>query len=61
MSFSQNCFFCLQFQPFTSTIHSKAVFPGGSVDKESTCNAEEPGLIRGSGRSPGVGDGNPLQ
>ena len=35
-------------------------FPGGSVHKESTCNAGEPGLIPGSGRSPGEGPGNPL-
>ena len=34
---------------------------GGSVGKESTCNAGDPGLIPGSGRSPGGGSGNPLQ
>ena len=34
-------------------------FPGGSDGKESTCNAENPGLIPGSGRSPGEGNGNP--
>jgi len=28
--------------------------------KESACNAEEAGLIHGSGRSPGGGHGNPL-
>ena len=28
-------------------------FPGGSAGKESTCNAGDPGLIPGSGRSPG--------
>ena len=33
----------------------------GSDDKESACNAGDPGLISGSGRSPGVGHGNPLQ
>ena len=33
----------------------------GSDDKESTCNAEDPGLIAGLGRSPGEGHGNPLQ
>ena len=27
-------------------------FPGGLDGKESTCNAGEPGLIPGSGRSP---------
>ena len=36
-------------------------FPGGSDSKESTCNAEDPGSIRQSGRSPGEGNGNPLQ
>ena len=29
--------------------------------KESACNAGDLGSIPGSGRSPGVGDGNPLQ
>ena len=28
-------------------------FPGGSEGKESACNAEDPGLIPESGRSPG--------
>ena len=37
-------------------------FPGGSgVKKESICNAGDPGSIPGSGRSPGGGNGNPLQ
>ena len=39
-------------------------FPNGSVLKESTCNAGdagEAGLIPGLGRSPGEGNGNPLQ
>ena len=29
--------------------------------KESTCNVGDPGLIPGLGRSPGEGNGNPLQ
>ena len=29
--------------------------------KKSTCNAGDPGLIPGLGRSPGEGNGNPLQ
>ena len=33
----------------------------GSDDKESACNAGDLGLIPGSGRSPGGGNGNPLQ
>ena len=36
-------------------------FPGGSDGKESACNAEDLGSIPGSGRSPGEGNGNPLQ
>ena len=36
-------------------------FPGGSEGKESAYNAGDPGLIPGSGRSPGEGYGNPLQ
>ena len=34
---------------------------GGSDGKESTCNTGEPGLIPGSGRSPGEGNSNTLQ
>ena len=29
--------------------------------KKSPCNAGDPGLIPGSGRSPGEGNGDPLQ
>ena len=36
-------------------------FPGGSAGKESACNVEYLGLIPGLGRSPGEGNGNPLQ
>ena len=36
-------------------------FPGGSVDKESTCNAGDAGLIPEVGSFPGEGHGNPLQ
>ena len=38
-----------------------AGFPGGSVSKESACNAGDPGSIPGSGRSPGEGNDYPLQ
>ena len=34
---------------------------GGSDSKESACNARDPGLILRSGRSPGEGNGYPLQ
>ena len=36
-------------------------FPGGSDGKASAYNVGDPGLIAGSGRSPGEGHGNPLQ
>ena len=36
-------------------------FPGGSDGKESACNAGDPCLIPVFGRSPGEGNGNPLQ
>ena len=45
-------------------IYSLQGFPGGSVGKESACNAGDAGVagsIPGSGRSPGAGYGNPLQ
>ena len=35
--------------------------PGGSVSKESACNVGDLGSIPESGRSPGGGNGNPLQ
>ena len=38
----------------------ESCFPGSSAGKESTCNAEDPGLIPGSGSSPGEGIGFPL-
>ena len=36
-------------------------FPGGSEGKASACNEGDLGSIPGSGRSPGEGNGNPLQ
>ena len=36
-------------------------FPGGSDGKASAYNVGDLGLIPGSGRSPGEGNGNPLQ
>ena len=38
-----------------------ACFPGGSDGKESACKEGDPGLISGLGRSPGEGNGSPLQ
>ena len=39
----------------------KESFPDSSVSKESASNAGDPGLIPGLGRSPGEGNGDPLQ
>ena len=36
-------------------------FPSSSDGKASACNAGDPGPMPGSGRSPGEGNGNPLQ
>ena len=36
-------------------------FPGGSDSKASAHNAGDPGSIPGLGKSPGEGNGNPLQ
>ena len=36
-------------------------FPGGSVVKNPPTNARDMGSIPGLGKSPGVGNGNPLQ
>ena len=36
-------------------------FPGGSDGKLSVYNVGDPGSISGLGRSPGEGNGNPLQ
>ena len=36
-------------------------FPGGSAGKESDCNTGDLGLIPELGRSPGEGNGHPLQ
>ena len=47
--------FFVLFQP------SLSEFPGGSDGKESAWNAGDPDSTPGSGRSPGEGNGNPLQ
>ena len=53
----KNCFEPLQIDWFTVNYG----FPGSSVGKESACNAGDPSLIPGSGRSAGEGTGYPLQ
>ena len=41
--------------------YTMGFFPGGSEIKASASNAGDPHSIPGSGRSPGEGNGNPLQ
>ena len=48
---------CFHFSP----IYLPFDFPHSSVGKESACNVGDLGLIPGLGRSPGEGNGNPLQ
>ena len=43
-----------------SLLQSSYGFPCGSAGKDSTCDAGDPGLIPGSGRSAGEGIGYPL-
>ena len=52
VSYKSNTYFCLDLELLG--------FPR-SVGKESTCNAGDPDLIPGLGRSPGEGKGYPLQ
>ena len=39
-------------------MHIYSSFPHSSAGKKSTCNAGDPGLIPGLGRSPGEGNGS---
>ena len=47
--------------PWQSFLFAQPDIPGGSDSKESACNVGNLGLIPGSGRSPGEGNGYPLQ
>ena len=51
----------LNLLPSLSSLRLLFLCPNGSDSKESACSAGDPGLILGSGRSPGEGNGNPLQ
>ena len=58
--------FCLQYQEHQSLILKLIMaimlgFPGGLDGKESACNVGALGSIPGLGRSPGKGNGHPLQ
>ena len=48
-------------QFFDSDLELSLGFPGGSEDEASACSVEDPSSIPGLGRSPGEGNGNPLQ
>ena len=52
-------FFCLIF--LMAARRLCRIFPGGSVSKEYASNAGDQGLIPELGRTPGEGNGNPLQ
>ena len=43
---------------FNDRFGGSLLYPGGSEGKASACNVGDPGLIPGSGRSPGEGHGN---
>ena len=52
----------LQVDSITTALSGNWVgFPGGSDSKASAYNVGDLGSIPGSGRSPGEGNGNPLQ
>ena len=51
----------LGFGLFCRGLCREGCFPGGSDCKESACNAGDLGLIPRSGKSPGEGNGYPLQ
>ena len=46
---------------FRIVILNLSGFPGSSGVKAAACNVGDPGLIPRLGRSPGEGNGNPLQ
>ena len=62
--YSHLIMFSLKFQlsvAFWGPMGSLGGFSGGSDGKASACNSGNPGSIPRSGRSPGEGNGNPLQ
>ena len=42
-------------------LYMNRIFPGGSGGRVSACNVGDPSSIPGLGRSPGEGNGNPVQ
>ena len=47
--------------PLYISLHCTRGFLGGSNGKDAACSVGHLGSFPGSGRSPGKGDGNPLQ
>ena len=52
---------CILTWQLTCCLQTIVGFPCSSVSKESACSAGDMGSIPGLGRSPGEGNGNPLQ
>ena len=48
-------------KPYMSVATKCCGFPGNTVVKNPPANVEDTGSILGSGRTPEVGNGNPLQ
>ena len=58
---SHNNLYFLHFQNLLTLKRVLWGFPDGSAGKESTCHVRDLGSVPGLGRSPGEGNGNPLQ
>ena len=58
---SGHCFVVVLYLPNMTWPPTWLVFPSGSDSKESACKAGDQGLTPGSEKSPGEGNGNPLQ
>ena len=58
---SQNLSRCIHLGWIRHGLVHQGIFPGGSDGKVSAYNVGDLGSIPGSGRSPGEGNGNPLQ
>ena len=52
---------CVRWHRLRIGVSVKCTFPSGSGGTESACNVGDLGSIAGLGRSPGEGNGNPLQ
>ena len=58
---SDTLLYCRDWHNTKSTVLQLEGLPWWFTCKESACNAEDLGSIPGSGRSPGEGNGHPLQ